>query len=305
MKTRRSFLLPGVALLVTLMPLMLLTGCINVSGADSTWLTQRDEKRFTVEGKPEVVLATFDGSIEIESWDRPDVLVVIEKRTPGPEAAAAIEVASSQDGNRVSVEVKRSAARMLGWSWLGHGNARLVVSVPRAADIRASSGDGAILLNHVNGTIALKSGDGRIHAADSAGALSVSTGDGGIELDRVEGTVEATTGDGRVRLSGKFAGVRAHSGDGSITIQADPGSAADRDWDITSGDGSVTLQIPDGFNADLDANTGDGHVRLDGVSVATTGNMTRNSVRGRLGAGGRALRVRTGDGSITLRRNQS
>ena len=299
MKTRRSFLLPGLALLVPL------TGCINVSGADSSWFTQRDEKRFTVEGKPEVVLVTFDGGIEIESWDRPDVLVVIEKRAPGPEAAAAIEVASSQDGNRVSVEVKPNSARTLGWSWMGHGNARLVVSVPRSADIRASSGDGAIRLKQVNGTITLKSGDGGIHAFDSTGALSVSTGDGGIELDRVQGTVQATTGDGRVRLSGKFAGVRAHSGDGSIAIQAEPGSAADAEWDITSGDGSVTLQIPEGFNADLDANTGNGHVRLDGVSVATTGNITRNSVRGRLGSGGRSLRVRTGDGSITLRRGQS
>jgi len=33
-----------------------------------------------------------------------------------------------------------------------------------------------------------------------------------------------------------------------------------------------------------------------------TGQIGRNSIRGRLGAGGHNLRVRTGDGSITLRR---
>jgi hypothetical protein len=33
-----------------------------------------------------------------------------------------------------------------------------------------------------------------------------------------------------------------------------------------------------------------------------TGNIGRNTVRGRLGDGGKAVRVRTGDGSITLRR---
>ena len=98
--------------------------------------------------------------------------------------------------------------------------------------------------------------------------------------------------------------MRARSGDGSIAIQARPGSSTDADWDITSGDGAVTLQLPDGFNADLEAHTGDGGIRLDGVSVTSSGTITRNSVRGRLGSGGRSVRVRTGDGSITLRRQR-
>jgi hypothetical protein len=34
-----------------------------------------------------------------------------------------------------------------------------------------------------------------------------------------------------------------------------------------------------------------------------TGNIGKNSLRGRLGDGGRSLRVRTGDGSITLKRS--
>ena len=104
----------------------------------------------------------------------------------------------------------------------------------------------------------------------------------------MDGAVEATTGDGRVRVSGKLTEVRARSGDGSIAIEARPGSATEADWDITSGDGRVTLQIPDDFNADLDASTGDGSVHLDGVSVTSTGTMMRNSVRGRVGSGGRA-----------------
>ena len=59
MISRRAFLLPGLSLCVPL------AGCI-VAGADSGWFTQRDEKRFNVDGKPEVVLTTFDGSIEIQ-----------------------------------------------------------------------------------------------------------------------------------------------------------------------------------------------------------------------------------------------
>jgi DUF4097 and DUF4098 domain-containing protein YvlB len=288
--------------LSSLLPMV--AGCV-VSGGDFGRYTERDEKRFTVDGKPDVVLSTFDGSIEIRSWDRPDVLVIVERRAATKEGAAAIHVDSEQQGNRVSVEVKLPAAHFFGLNWLGGGSARLIVSVPEASDVRATSGDGSIDLERVNGTIVLRSGDGSIHASNSSGNVAVSTGDGSIKLDDVDGVLDANTGDGSVRVMGKLTAVRARSGDGSIAVHAQPGSTASEDWTITSGDGSVTLELPDGFSADLDAHTGDGGIHLEGVTVSkVTGAIGRNNARGQLGSGGKSLRVRTGDGSITLRRSE-
>ena len=73
-------------------------------------------------------------------------------------------------------------------------------------------------------------------------------------------------------------------------------------WEITTGDGGVTLYLPKNFDADLDAHTGDGAIRneLD-VSTANGGESDRRTVRGRLGEGGKRLRIRTGDGGIRLR----
>ncbi len=294
----RSLLAVGLAAV-----LLFVVGCVNISSENLGRIVKRDEKRFTVDGKPEVVLSTFDGSIEIRSWDRPDVLVVIEKQAATESAADAIEVVSAQQGDRVSVEVKMPANRRLSWHWFGGGSARLVVSVPASSDVRATSGDGSIRLDRVNGRIALRSGDGSIHASSSSGNVSVSTGDGSIELDHVDGVLEASTGDGSVKMTGKLTSVHARSGDGSIVVHAEAGSSANADWELTSGDGSIALEIPDGFSADLDARTGDGGIHLDGISVANvTGAIKRNAVTGQLGTGGRAVRVRTGDGSITLRR---
>ena len=82
------------------------------------------------------------------------------------------------------------------------------------------------------------------------------------------------------------------------------GSSPTADWDITTGDGSVTLVVPDGFGAELDAHTGDGGIHMQDVTLSNvTGTIGRNSLRGRLGAGGHNVRVRTGDGSITLKRS--
>jgi 50S ribosomal subunit-associated GTPase HflX len=48
--------------------------------------------------------------------------------------------------------------------------------------------------------------------------------------------------------------------------------------------------------------TGDGTIRNDlDVEPSGSGQVSRRTVRGRLGAGGRQLRIRTGDGSIRLR----
>ncbi len=54
-------------------------GCVDIVATDFHH-TEREERRFTIEGAPNVVLTTFDGAIDVESWDRSDVLVEIEKR---------------------------------------------------------------------------------------------------------------------------------------------------------------------------------------------------------------------------------
>jgi DUF4097 and DUF4098 domain-containing protein YvlB len=257
-------------------------GCIDLVGADVGRYTDREEKRFSVEGRPVVSVSTFDGSIEVRPWDRPEVAVVIEKRAANKRSADTIEVEAKQDGNRISVDVH--GAPHHGFSFNMSRSAKLVVSLPAAADLTAKSGDGAIDVDGIAGKIDLHSGDGSIKAR------------------ALEGDVVVTTGDGSVTLDGKFASLRARSGDGSLRIVAASGSTASNDWDISSGDGSVTFELPNGFNAELDAHTGDGSIRLDGLSVSNVnGEIRRNTVRGRLGSGGATLRVHTGDGSITLR----
>lgn len=267
--------------------LLTCSGCIDLVGArdDDSKVVERDEKRFSVTGKPEVTLSTFDGSIEIRSWDKAEVAVTIEKSGPTKESLADLTVDATQTGNRVNVEV-RSRHNRMGWHIGGSPHAKLIVSVPATSDIVAKSGDGSIDVERVAGHVELGSGDGSIHARD------------------VSGDVNVHTGDGSIALYGKFAGLRARSGDGSVRIHAAPGSSAPGDWDVTTGDGSITLEIPDDFNGELDVHTGDGRVSVEDVTVSNvSGEMRRNALKGRVGSGGRLVRLRTGDGSITLRKS--
>ena len=280
----------------------LAAGCVNISAGGGRYV-DREEKRFSVEGKPDIKLRTQDGSIEIRSWDRPDVLVVVEKHSFSREAAAAITVTSSQEANHISLDVKMSAERVFGWFVGGFGSAKLIVSLPAASDVQATTGDGSIQLENLRGVISLRSGDGSIHARDVSGSIAARSGDGSISLEEITGTIDANTGDGSIAVAGVLSSVRARSGDGGIGVRAQPGSKAEADWDITSGDGGIRLEVPDSFGAELEARTGDGGIQFDGITLSNvTGNIGRNRASGRLGPGGRALRVRTGDGAIVIRR---
>ncbi|HEX6975722.1 MAG TPA: hypothetical protein VF147_15060, partial [Vicinamibacterales bacterium] len=81
------------------------TGAGCTVTVDSQGQIVRDEKRFTVPGVPDVRVATFDGSIQIQSWDKPDVLVEIEKRGSTKESVDALQVTAEQHGNTIEVEV--------------------------------------------------------------------------------------------------------------------------------------------------------------------------------------------------------
>jgi DUF4097 and DUF4098 domain-containing protein YvlB len=280
-------------------------GCVDIIGADIGRFVDRQEKQFATSGSPDVDVSTFDGGIEIRAWDRPDVLVVIEKRARDKADADTIEVHTEQNGNHVTVDARvPKGERSFGISWHRSRTANLIVSVPSSSNIVAKSGDGSIDVERVTGRVDLRSGDGRIQARDLTGDVRAHTGDGSIKLDGVTGSLDVDTGDGSISVNGKLASLHARSGDGTITIHAASGSAATGDWDITTGDGSVTLELPDGFGGELDAHTGDGRIHVQDITVSNvTGQIAKNTVRGTLGSGGRTVRVRTGDGSITLRRS--
>ena len=277
----KNLSLPAVLAAVLVSP-----GCVDIVGADLNTYVERDEKHFGVTGKPDVTLATFDGSIEIRPWDKSDVQVIVEKRGRDKDDVAEIEVKAEQNGNHIEISITEPK-RDRGFNLHFHNrSAKLIVSVPAASDVAARSGDGSIDVERVTGHVQLRSGDGSIRGR------------------MLGGDVEANTGDGSISLDGKLSSLRVRTGDGSVTIHADPGSFPAADWDIVTGDGSVTLEVPDGFGAELDAHTGDGGIHTRDLTLTNvTRNTRKNSLRGRLGDGGRAVRVRTGDGSITLKRS--
>jgi DUF4097 and DUF4098 domain-containing protein YvlB len=281
----------------------LLTSACEIT-VDAGPYSVHEEKRFQVTGTPELLLTTFDGSMEIRSWDKPEVLVEIEKRASDKALADAITVRAEQSGSTITVEVKKPDGGHPTFGFKVSPTTRIVASVPRHCNIVARSEDGSINIERVDGRIELRTGDGSVRGVDVAGTLRVHTGDGSLRFDDVSGSLDLESGDGGARVSGTLQSLKLKTGDGSVEVRADEGSSMTSDWEIRTGDGGLRLELPANFNANLDAGTGDGAVRVRGFGDPTTGGRdeeSRRELKRPLGSGGKLLRLRSDSGTIVVK----
>src|SRR5688572_1775655 len=173
---------------------------IDVRGDE---IVVREERRFAVGPELEMALATFDGALEIRSWDRPEVLVEIERRAANGADAQALEVRTSQEGNRLTIEVPNPRRNGDGLVHIGSRQSpsvSLKVTAPARLVLEARTGDGPIAARDLTGRITLRTADGAINTDHLAGTLTVATGDGPVVARDVQGSLEVRTGDGAVDI---------------------------------------------------------------------------------------------------------
>src|SRR5215212_1298470 len=119
-------------LATTLLVSMALTGCevnLNTEG-----LSARELKTFKVTGLAELSLNTFDGAIELHSWDKNEIEVEVEKRAMEQTLLDEIKVDAQQQGDKLTIKVtgpERSDHHGVTIGVHVSPTARLRVAVPR------------------------------------------------------------------------------------------------------------------------------------------------------------------------------
>src|SRR5438067_2774365 len=124
--------------------------------------------------------------------------------------------------------------------------------------------------------------------------------------------------NGRVRAQEMGRYVKATSVNGSIEVSTASwaeattvnGSILARigrtDWPdqlkFTTVNGSVTLETPGDLNTDIDFTTVNGNFRSD-LPLTMEGSLGRRHIQGRIGSGGRELKITTVNGGVELKRS--
>ncbi|MCU0633933.1 MAG: DUF4097 domain-containing protein [Gemmatimonadaceae bacterium] len=175
----------------------------------------------------------------------------------------------------------RSRSRRGGW-WGNRASVRVTVEVPRGIALRTSSGNGDVSVRAGVRSVDVSSGNGDVQVSDAAGPVRASSGNGEI-------TVNTTTGP-----------VSANSGNGAVRVHMDR-VAGDGDMELSSGNGEISLTVPTDFDADVSASTGNGTIRTD-LPIRLSGSLSKQRMNGVIGDGGRRVQLRSGNGSIEIRR---
>ncbi len=236
-------------------------------------------KTFTLAGKPDLRVETSDANIRVSTWDQNTIEAKV-LTTHYKIGDGGLLVEAHQNGDAVEIEVRYPHHNVT----FGIINNRVDIDIPR------------------EGRVKLRTGDGKIEVSSFKGEIDLHSGDGSQMIDAVDGKLRASTGDGHIRAIGRFDELELKTGDGPVEVRATAGSSLNAAWRLETGDGSVTLEIPGTLAANVDLHTSDGHIDLD-IPVTTEGKLRENDVRGTINGGGNLMTIRTGDGSIHLKKS--
>jgi hypothetical protein len=129
-------------------------------------------------------------------------------------------------------------------------------------------------------------------------AFSGGTVNGDVDVGALTGPVDANTVNGGVHLETASGDASGHTVNGSVTAVVH--GQGTRPLRFGTVNGSVTLSVPKDLNADLEAETVNGSIDTD-FPITVTGHINRRHLDGRIGQGGRSLKIETVNGSIRIR----
>lgn len=239
-----------------------------------------------------------NGRTRITGEDRSDIAIVVSKSARAETVEAAdrllerILLESRENDDVLELEV------VIPRRWNRRGSANVEIHVPREmkielesvngrieigglhACVRARSSNGSASICNVVGNVEVVTSNAKVCCTGTCGNLTARSSNGKIEIDEHNGSIDASTSNGLIRACVETLGRQG--------VQ------------LATSNGRIVLELPDEVDADVDIRIDNGIIRsersLDSPEHQTTGRLS-----GQLGKGGVPIKLRTSNGSISLR----
>jgi len=242
-------------------------------------------------------LDNSNGMTRIVGEDRSDVAVKLQKVARAESAAAAEQMAqeirlarSDGDfGTSLEVEVPRR------WNRRGHAN--LELRVPRGTRVEVSAANGKVCVAGLAGGVRVRSSNVAVRVEDVAGDVEIHASNARLHCAGVRGRLLARTSNGKIEVERHRGALDASSSNGLIhaVLEELAGPVV-----LATSNGKIALELPEEVDADVDLRVDNGVIRNQrSLCRCTRSNGGRLS--GQLGHGGTTIKLRTSNGSISLR----
>jgi hypothetical protein len=176
---------------------------------------------------------------------------------------------------------------------------------------------GAVNFTRIGKALTVKSQNTQVRGDTVGESATVETTFGMVDLRGIRGAARVTTGNSPIKLTSiggevyaksSFAAVTVADAAGPVTVEAQNGPVV---VDMKSGGGCkpislrttfglLRVTIPAGVGYNVAAQTTFGVIHAQGVQIAVTGDISRESLTGKIGAGGCDLRLTAQNSNIDI-----
>ncbi len=282
----------------------------KIDGGDQQ--TRHFEKTFSVNSGGALTLSSDVGNVEIDTWDKNDVLVIAD--ASGSEGNLEhLDVIFSQEKDNVKVVGKYRDNNWLGW----HSNNMDVtfkVTVPKKFYVRAQSSGGNMTVRNLEGNATMETSGGNVDAEHVTGPVELRTSGGNVSASHVQGSVQIKTSGGEISCTDIVGELNSHTSggdveltnvDGKISTETSGGTIRIRMTGDNKGvyahssGGDIHIMMKDNVKAMLEASTSGGRVRC-GLPITVKGDMDESQLRGAINGGGETIRAETSGGDVKI-----
>lgn len=287
--------------------------------------TDTAHQSFAVEPGDRLIVDTEWSVIEVHTWDRPEVELVVEQ-------ADKLDLTYDQEAGTTTIRGRKKASGPFGFFRHVKGRALFRLTVPRRHDLELSTSGGGIEVGdlqgrvsartsggnlsfgHIEGPIEGKTSGGSIALKGCSSTASVSTSGGSIRIGEVEGEVQARTSGGSIHISRAQGAVQAKTSGGSIkvddvlgpieartsggSIRAQLSQQPHGPCHLGTSGGNVEVSLAADIGLQVDARTSGGRVSTD--FPVQQGTLDKNRLNAAINGGGPLMILRTSGGSIRL-----
>jgi DUF4097 and DUF4098 domain-containing protein YvlB len=232
-----------------------------------------------------------NGSIEVETWNKNEVHVRVERKIRTRDEEDARELIEDypttveMKGNDVWINTESS-----GWRHDDDIEGSYRVTVPVKFNVDLSTAGGSIKIDDLDGDALAKTAGGSIDVGDVTGEVDVKTAGGSIDVASGGAMTRAKTAGGSIDIGEANGNVVAETAGGSISVDRAVGSI-----EAETAGGSIILGPSGG---DVDASTAGGSIRIDECEGAVKASTAGGSIKVDGSAG--PVNVSTSGGSLTV-----
>lgn len=260
--------------------------------------TSEESERVPAPPGRAVSIHNANGKTRVVGEDREDIEIRTLKivRSECPERATrlldsiCVQQGGGDDVLELEVHIPRKCAR--------HGVAHVELLVPRDMQVALSSTNGKICLENLDRSVRARSSNGSVSIKEVNGDIDVTTANAKVACRSTRGHLRARSSNGKIEVGQHQGSLDASTSNG--VIKASLEALHDTGISLTTSNGRITLELPEEPDADVDIRVENGLIRND-LELEDETTDANGRVRGRIGKGGTPIRLRTSNGTISLR----